>query len=93
MTHSTIFRLLSVLFLFSWGTSALAQTPISLGVRGGLNFASASLSDLPVTLETSPRTVFGFGGVAEIGLSDLIYLQAEPRYIQKGAKLSFTFFG
>lgn len=88
MTHSMIFRFLSVLFLLSWGTSAFSQGSISLGVRGGLNFANVSVSNVDETLETSPRIVFGFGGVVEVGLSDRICLQAEPRYMQKGTVIS-----
>lgn len=83
--------MLSLLLLFSWSESTPAQTPISLGVKGGLNLANASATQLPAGFELSSRTAIGFGGIVEIGLSDPIYLQTEPRYIQKGADLKFTF--
>jgi hypothetical protein len=82
-----------VLFFLGFATNAFAQRPMSLGLRGGVNFAGGSYTGLKVSPTVSSRTVFAFGGVAEMGLSDLMFLQAEPRYIQKGGKVSFTFAG
>lgn len=79
-----MFILIAATVLHS-GMNIFAQSSISLGVRGGLNFANITGKDLPPEVEKSYRTVFGIGGVGEIGLSDLIFLQVEPRYIQKGA--------
>jgi hypothetical protein len=90
MLHTKISRLLAVLFLLGFAVNAFAQRPISLGLRGGVNFASDAFTGITPTPDVSSRTGFGFGGVAEMGLSDLIYLQAEPRYIQKGTKISFA---
>ena len=90
MVQSKIFPLLALLFLLSWATNASAQRPIKIGVRGGINFASGSVTNFPAGSDISSRTAFGLGGVAEIGLSDVIYLQAEPRYIQKGGKIAYS---
>ncbi len=76
--------------IFSWGEDTLAQ-PINLGIKGGINFAKSARDVAPKPDDISPRTVFGFGGILEIGISDPIYLQVEPRYIEKGAKWKFTF--
>jgi len=72
-------------------SKSLAQIPFNFGVKGALNFASATLTDgtNPVPAISS-RTAFGFAGVVEYELNSLISLQAEPQYIQKGAKTSAT---
>lgn len=90
MAQSKILPLLALLFFLSWAPNASAQRPIKIGVRGGINFASGSVMNFPAGSDISSRTVFGFGGVAEIGVSDLIYLQAEPRYMQKGGKVAYS---
>lgn len=86
MVRLKIFLLFS-LFLFTWAPNALAQKSIKLGIRGGVNFASGSITNVPAGYDVSSRTVFGLGGVVEFGLSDQIYLQAEPRYIMKGGNV------
>lgn len=91
MKGKIISVVISALILI-WSQDAFAQS-VSLGLRGGLNFASLSISGVEPKPDVSFRTAFGFGGVAEIGISEPIYLQVEPRYVQKGANFKFTFFG
>lgn len=68
--------------------SGFGQTPVSLGLRAGLNFANASTEG--VSLSTSTRTGLVLGGLLEIGLSDAIFIQPEIFYIQKGAEFTIS---
>lgn len=60
-----------------------------LGVLAGLNLANINVGDKGEGEEYSMRTVFGFGGVASFGLSEMMSLQFEPAYMQKGTKVKF----
>lgn len=77
-----------VLVLF-FSSTALAQLPFKLGVRGGLNIASLSWDPaLPAPVESSSRTGFKFGAMVELGFIPMFALQIEPMYVQKGGKIN-----
>ena len=62
---------------------ALAQTPIDIGIRGGVN-----LSDLDIENEsTDALTGFVGGGFATFHLGQIFFLQPEVLYSQKGATM------
>jgi outer membrane protein with beta-barrel domain len=82
-THA-IGRITLLVLLWGWDP-AYPQVTIRLGVDAGLNFANQSFSNDPIYPKRF-RTGVMIGGLAEIGISDLWYLQLEPRYIQKGMK-------
>jgi hypothetical protein len=65
----------------------MAQT--HLGPMAALNLANVNIADKEAGEEYSMRTVFGFGGVASFGLSEMMALQFEPAYMQKGTKVKF----
>lgn len=85
----TILPLLIVLLFFS--STTLAQLPIKLGVRGGLNIANLSFDpDITASIpgsSKSSRTVFLVGGIFQLGFAGPFALEIEPTYIQKGAKV------
>ncbi len=69
--------------------TALAATPISIGVKAGVNLASATFDpSFPSPLSTSGKTGFGFGAVAEIGVGGPVFIAVEPMYLQKGSVVS-----
>lgn len=77
----------SILLLVCFVIPAMGQT--QLGVLAGLNLANINVGDKEEGVEYSMRTVFGFGGVASFGLSEMMMLQLEPAYMQKGTKVKF----
>lgn len=82
-------KMLSVVLLLAVLTmNAFAQPKLKLGLQGGVNYADATMDfgEVPseVQLKKKPRTVFLFGAVAEIGISDMFSVLVEPRYVQKG---------
>jgi len=79
---------LVVLLFFS--STTLAQLPIKLGARAGLNIANMSF-DPDITTQIpgaskSSRAVFLVGGIFQLGFAGPIALEIEPTYIQKGTK-------
>ena len=65
-----------------------ASAQISLGVFGGLNFANLNMDEGDLgDAEFASRTVFGFGGILDYGISENIALRLEPMYLQKGADI------
>lgn len=83
------YNLFSALLLLAvLAASAFAQPKVKLGLQGGINYADASMDfgEIPseVQPKKKPRTVFLFGAVAEIGISDMFSVLVEPRYVQKG---------
>ncbi|MBI1807453.1 MAG: PorT family protein [Ignavibacteria bacterium] len=70
--------------------SAHSQVPVRLGIDAGINFANQSLS-WGDGYPQSYRFGLIIGGLAEIGISDLLYVQAEPRYIQGGTNIQGTY--
>lgn len=66
-----------------------AQGGLSLGLKAGLNIANASIDPenlYGAGVSKGSRTGFMVGGVAEFGLSPMIFIQVEPMYAQKGTK-------
>ena len=61
---------------------------MSLGFRGGVNFANAIIEG--VSLSPSKRTGMMLGGLIEINISDAISIQSEVLYVQKGAEFSVS---
>ena len=67
-----------------------AQVTLGLGLKGGPNFATASLDPESEFLDPaeskSSTTRLIVGGAAEIGFSGPVSIQVEPMYAQKGFK-------
>lgn len=64
-----------------------AGAQVSVGITGGLNLATLNGKDIDGSkIDFSGRTVFGIGGVLDIGLNENVALRIEPMYLQKGAK-------
>jgi opacity protein-like surface antigen len=68
-------------------TNANAQTNIRIGVIGGANLASFTGTD---KMDTKSKYGFSAGATFNFGLSDLISIQPEIRYSQKGIKLDYN---
>jgi opacity protein-like surface antigen len=84
LNRPTAILSISCLTLFCFGSSAQAQSTLSLGLQAGLNLADASTS--PNFGEISTRTGLMVGGYLEISLSGLFSIQPEIFEIQKGAE-------
>ena len=67
-------------------SAAQAQIPVRFGLALGVNFAGQSYAR-DIYSPLTHRSGFLAGALVEVGISDLLYVQAEPRYIQKGTKL------
>lgn len=71
-----------------------AQGAIGIGIKGGLNIASASYDpDIPAGITKSSRTALMVGAQLEFRLAAPLYLQFEPMYVQKGTKIEGPVFG
>jgi hypothetical protein len=62
-----------------------AQTSVRLAFTGGVNFANARTEGF--SLSTSNRTGLMVGGFLEVPISDIVFIQPEILYIQKGLKI------
>jgi hypothetical protein len=82
-------RVLVVLFMLCLAVTAFAQTPMSIGFQAGLNFANLSISPTPSPSPGS-RMGFGLGGVLEIGINEMFFIQPELMYLMGGAKTDVT---
>ncbi len=68
-----------------------ARAQVKIGVMGGANLANLNGNDVDGSeLDFSSRTLFGVGGVLDIGLSENISLRFTPMYLQKGGEVTFT---
>jgi hypothetical protein len=80
--------LIAVFTLLAVSSSSATQRYV--GVVGGLNFADLSTKlSTGAELETNLHVLFGAGAVFGFELRENVYLQLEPKYIRKGAKLLF----
>jgi hypothetical protein len=81
--------LLIVLFTLLLAPSSSA-TQRYVGVVGGVNFADLTAKlTTGAELETNLHVLFGAGAVFGFELRENVFLQLEPKYIRKGAKLLF----
>lgn len=71
-------------------SSAQAQIPVRLGLALGLNLANQSYTP-DISSPLIYRPVIIAGTLAEVGISDLLYVQVEPRFIQKGTTIQQGF--
>jgi hypothetical protein len=65
-----------------------ANAQVRIGVIGGLNFTDVKAEVQGGTADVSSRTLFGVGGVIDLGLDQTFSLRLEPMYLQKGAGTS-----
>ncbi len=70
-----------------------AKIPSGLGIMENLNFAAASVTNMNLSIAVSTIKRFAVEGVAEVGIPDLLYVQGEPRHVQKGAEVASSIFG
>jgi hypothetical protein len=73
------------------GLPAAATSQVSFGVKAGLNVATLAGDDVPD--EVDSRTGLVAGGLMNLRLSDLLSIQPEALYSQKGAGGSLDLFG
>lgn len=66
---------------------------LQFGVKAGLNLANLSLDPEPEGLTFDAARKFGLGGIMLYPLSDVLDLQVEAMYLQKGSKVNVEFFG
>lgn len=67
-----------------------AQIPVRIGVEAGMSLANQSFSYGDYVWMETYRFGFVVGGLVEIGLSNVMYVQIEPRLIQKGMRTPVT---
>ena len=73
------------------GVSQMRAQGIYWGLIGGLNFAELKVKNAEgVYRPTSPRTLFGIGGVIGFELNKNVSLHLEPMYLQKGSTILAT---
>jgi opacity protein-like surface antigen len=80
-----ILGLLGTLCLFTT-QYCYSQVHMRLGIDGGVNIASQSYSRNVWDQPQASRIGFAMGGIVEIEISDLLSIQIEPRYTQRGTK-------
>jgi hypothetical protein len=79
------YYLILVLAVLFCASTVMGQ--IQLGVVAGVNMANISVTDGPEDLSFKTRMGFAAGAVACIGINEMIAIQVEPTYMQKGAKV------
>ncbi|MFX0138110.1 MAG: porin family protein [Candidatus Hodarchaeota archaeon] len=79
MKNYILFITVSLICLSSLGVNAQNH---QIGLIGGINLANLDEKDE----EYDIRTVFGVGGVFELGVGEKFAICFEPMYLQKGAK-------
>ena len=95
MKRVAIAVLCTISFLVFSAASGVAQIPVTIGLRAGVNFADVSVSGLEpgVSLSTSTRTGLIVGGTVELGLSGPFFVEGGIVYAQKGAEFDLSQFG
>ena len=89
MMHKRIAATAILIFTFGIVSTSHAQVEKTLGVRGGVSVATASIDDVEGTFDTSNRT--GFAGTVFFNAGKGIFsTQFELSYIQKGVEESGT---
>lgn len=68
---------------------AVAQSPVKLGIKGGLNIANLNINNNGSAVNTDSRLAPHIGLLAHIHLSDQIGLQPELVYSGQGTELNF----
>jgi opacity protein-like surface antigen len=81
--------LLTAILVLCLASVAFSQTPMSIGVQGGLNFSNASF-DPSMTPSPSTRTSYGIGALWEVGVNEMFFIQPELTYLTGGAKFDYT---
>ncbi len=80
---------LIVLFLVSFNQNALAQLGPSWGIKGGMVWANLDMSGNDV-MELDKKTGFAGGLFFKFSLLNILMLQPEVYYTQKGAEKEYT---
>lgn len=75
------------------GTIATANAQVKIGPEAGVNFASASIDDPTGLATVSPVIGFKAGVIADLALTDNLYLQPGVLFNMKGVKQSISFAG
>jgi hypothetical protein len=83
-------KIILVAFVIFLGSNLKAQ--ISAGLKLGTNFSSVQTSGGGVSISTSNRTAFNFGGYARIDLPSSLKLQPEFLYQGMGGTIDGTTF-
>ncbi len=74
-----------ILLILTISFITFSNAQIRVGIQGGLNIASFTIpNNLISNAERNSLLAFSIGGIGELAVSNLFYLQIEPRYIQKG---------
>jgi hypothetical protein len=92
MKKLSVFVCVLGMILAAASIDANAQGKIALGLKAGINLANVSLDPAPDATK-SARMGFLFGGIFEYTLNNMIALQAQPAYCQRGGVLEGTVFG
>lgn len=67
-----------------------SNAEVRVGVKVGVSFASQKTSgEFYPGIDRPARKGFALGAVCEISLSSVLWLRAEPMYIQKGSKVDW----
>lgn len=82
---------LFVVLVVAFALPTMAQT--WLGPVVGVNLANVSVEEDEEGVDYGMLTGFAFGGVASFGLSEMMSLQLEPTYMQKGSNIEIEGFG
>ncbi|WP_379093150.1 porin family protein [Pedobacter sp. UC225_65] len=84
--------LLSLTLVVGLGLATHAQTknPLQIGLKAGVNFANASVSNDNFYTSFKANTTFYFGGTIDFAIGEMLSLQPGLTLIGKGTKLTAT---
>ena len=88
MKSKFFFLIVIISVLFNQSISAQH----GIGIMGGMNFANLNIDPQDDRMEIHTRNGFLVGGILNIGISQLLSLQFEPSYMQKGAEIILNFY-